>query len=146
MRWNLEDRDAFFWFAISPANKGAESGSEILISGYAEKARLGRKERKEAEMRILTAVILIGFTSPALADHFSLGPKATGPRANTNSTVWDATCPAGTTVISCICVVRKRDGAALQNFWHDASSNKWSCAWSAPVTEADVQATCAESK
>ena len=81
MRWNLEDRDAFFWFAISPANKGAESGSEILISGYAEKARLGRKERKEAEMRILTAVILIGFTSPALADHFSLGPKATGPAA-----------------------------------------------------------------
>ncbi len=97
-------------------------------------------------MKILTAVILIGITSPALADHFSLGPKATGPRANTNSTVWDAACPAGTTVISGICVVRKGDGAVLQNFWHDALSNKWSCAWSAPVTEADVQATCAESK
>jgi hypothetical protein len=96
-------------------------------------------------MKILTAFILIGITSPALADHYALGPKATAPRANTNSTVWDAVCPSGTIVISGTCVVRAGSSATLQMFWHDASSNKWSCAWSGPVTEADVQAMCAKS-
>jgi hypothetical protein len=96
-------------------------------------------------MKMLAAFILIGITSPALADHYSHGPKAAGPRANTNSTVWDATCPPGTTVISGTCGVRAGNGASQQMFWHDASSNRWSCAWSAPVTEADVQAMCAKS-
>ena len=96
-------------------------------------------------MKTLTAVILIGITSTALADHYELGLKATGPRANTNSTVWDATCPARTTVISGSCVARAGNSASLQNFWHDSSKNRWSCAWSVPVTEADVQAMCAKS-
>ncbi len=96
-------------------------------------------------MKILTAFILVGITSPALADHFALGPKAAGPRANTNSTVWDASCPTGATVIAGTCVVRSGDSAVLQMFWHDASNNKWSCAWSTPVSEADVQAMCAKS-
>lgn len=68
-------------------------------------------------MKILTAFVLVGITSPAVADHYALGPKAAGLRANTNSTVWDAFCPSGTTVISSTCVVRSGIGATLQNFW-----------------------------
>jgi len=95
-------------------------------------------------MKILTAFVLLAITSPALADHYALGPKATAPRPNTNSTVWDAICPSGTIVISGTCVVRAGSDATLQMFWHDSSSNKWSCAWSGPVPEADVQAMCAK--
>jgi hypothetical protein len=96
-------------------------------------------------MKIVAALILVGISSPALADHYSLGPKAAAPRANTNGTVWDAVCPSGTTVISGTCVLRGEKSAKLQMFWHDSSSNRWSCAWSGPVTDADVQAMCAKS-
>ena len=41
-------------------------------------------------MKVLAALMLIAITSPALADHYAFGPKATAPRTNTNSTVWDA--------------------------------------------------------
>ena len=51
-------------------------------------------------MKVLAALMLIAITSPALADHYAFGPKATAPRTNTNSTVWDAYCPSGTTVIA----------------------------------------------
>ena len=96
-------------------------------------------------MKLVTAFILISMTSPAFADHYALGPKATGPRTNTNSTVWDALCSSGTTVISGTCVSRAESSVTLQNFWHDSSSNRWSCAWSGPVSDADVQAMCARS-
>ena len=95
-------------------------------------------------MKVLAALMLIAITSPALADHYAFGPKATAPRPNTNSTVWDAICPSGTTVISGTCAGQAGTGATLQMFWHDSSSNKWSCAWSGPVPEADVQAMCAK--
>ncbi len=36
-------------------------------------------------MKVLAAVMLVAITSPALADHYAFGPKATAPRANTNS-------------------------------------------------------------
>jgi hypothetical protein len=96
-------------------------------------------------MKLLTAFILLGMTVPALADHYALGPKAVAPRPNTNGSVWDAFCPGGTTVISGTCVIPAGSGATLQMFWHDSSSNKWSCAWSGPVADADVQAMCAKS-
>ena len=95
-------------------------------------------------MKVLTALIMLAIASPALADHYAFGPKATAPRANTNSTVWDAYCPSGTTVISGTCGGKEGSAATLQMFWHDSSTNKWSCAWSGPVTDADVQAMCAK--
>ena len=57
-------------------------------------------------MKILTAFILFGITNPALADHYALGPKATAPRANTNSTCMGRSLP------------ERNDG----DFWHLRSS------------------------
>ena len=95
-------------------------------------------------MKATIALVLIGITSPALADNYRLGPKADGPRPNTNSTVWDARCPAGATVIAGSCPAHEGTHATLENFWHDSAKNRWTCAWSSPVKEAEVQAICVQ--
>ena len=73
---------------------------------------------------------------------FMFGPEGK-PRLGTNNTVWDAYCPAGTTVISGACI-SEAGALELQNFGDGASDNRWACAWTEPAKAATVHAMCAK--
>lgn len=65
------------------------------------------------------------------------------PRANSNQTVWESTCPADTIPISGSCVAQS-PGVPLQNI--GPSGQKWECAWFGPMPKADVRAVCLKTK
>ena len=96
----------------------------------------------EDEMRLCAAPVLVAITFPALASDYTFGPQGS-PRYGSNDTVWDASCPEGTTVISGTCI-SNAGAIPLQSVGPEPGKNRWSCAWTQPMTAASVQALCAK--
>jgi hypothetical protein len=81
-------------------------------------------------------------TQPRPTSNFIFGREGS-PRPQTQNTVWDAYCPAGTTVIFGTCV-SNAGAIPLQNFGPEPGGNRWACVWTEPMAAASVHAMCAK--